>query len=110
MTLEEEFLIGVAGAGILFILVIIGVILTTKNKEKERGIKITNVDDKKQCNTPSVSISEDLKVGDKIDVGYGCITELKEIKYDPYAMVDLYWFYNEKGEYKFNVREYITKL
>ena len=54
-----------------------------------------------------VSSSADLKVGDKIDIG-GFVTELKEIKYDPYSRTDLYWFYNERGEYKFNVREWIT--
>jgi hypothetical protein len=51
----------------------------------------------------------DLKVGDKINID-GFITELKEIKYDPYAQIILYWFYNENGEYKFNVREWITKV
>ena len=56
-----------------------------------------------------VSSSADLKVGDKIDIG-GFVTELKEIKYDPYARMDLYWFYNENGEYKYNVREWITKV
>ena len=52
---------------------------------------------------------DELKVGDKIDIG-NFITELKEIKYDPYAKMDLYWFYNEKGEYKYNVREWINKV
>lgn len=56
-----------------------------------------------------VSSSAVLKVGDKIDIG-GFITELIEIKYDPYARMDLYWFYNENGEYKYNVREWITKV
>jgi len=58
---------------------------------------------------PDVSSIADLKVGDKIDIG-GFITELKEIKYDPYVRINLYWFYNEKGEYKYNVRECITKV
>lgn len=51
----------------------------------------------------------ELKVGDKIDVD-GFITELKEIKYCPYAQMDLYWFYNEQGEYKFNILEWIEKV
>ena len=72
-----------------------------------------NTDNKKaeneQCTIPSVSISTDLKVGDKIDIG-NFITELKEIKFDKYADMDLYWFYNERGEYKYNVRDFITKV
>jgi hypothetical protein len=67
------------------------------------------VSEKKQCDIHVVSSSADLKVGDKIDIG-GFITELKEIKYDLYARMDLYWFYNERGEYKYNVREWITKV
>ena len=51
-----------------------------------------------------------LKVGDKIYVGYGHITELKEIIFCPYAKINLYWFYNNKGEYKFNVRDAIKKM
>ena len=57
----------------------------------------------------AVSGSTDLKVGDKIDIG-GFITTLEEIKYDPYAKIDLYWFWNEIGEYKYNVRDFITKV
>ena len=57
----------------------------------------------------AVSGSTDLKVGDKIDIG-GFITTLEEIKYDPYAKIDLYWFWNERGEYKYNVRDFITKM
>ena len=57
----------------------------------------------------AVSGSTDLKVGDKIDIG-GFITTLEEIKYDPYAKIDLYWFWNERGEYKYNVRDFITKV
>lgn len=53
---------------------------------------------------------EELKVGDKIDVGYGHVTELKEIKFCPYAKINLYWFYNDKGEYKYNVREFVKKV
>ena len=53
--------------------------------------------------------SADLKVGDKINVG-GFITTLEEIKYDHYANIDLYWFRNEKGEYKFNLKEFIKKV
>lgn len=56
-----------------------------------------------------LSGSTDLKVGDKIDIG-GFITTLEEIKYDPYAMIDLYWFWNERGEYRYNVRDFITKV
>ena len=56
-----------------------------------------------------VSISTDLKVGDKIDIG-NFITELKEIKFDKYADMDLYWFYNERGEYRYNIRGFITKV
>ena len=84
-----------------------------------------NTDNKKteteQCTTPSVSGSTDLKVGDKIDVG-DFVTELKEIKFDNYADIDLHWFYNERGEYKEledvetftlfnekNIEEYYTK-
>jgi len=63
----------------------------------------------KKMRLGEVSSSADLKIGDKIDIG-GFITELKEIKYDPYARMDLYWFYNENGEYKYNVREWITKV
>lgn len=59
-----------------------------------------------QC---SVSGSTDLKVGDKIDIG-GFITTLEEIKYDPYAKIYLYWFWNERGEYRYNVRDFITKV
>jgi len=51
----------------------------------------------------------DLKVGDIIDIG-GFVTELEEIKYDPFARMDLYWFYNENGEYRYNVLEWITKV
>ena len=58
---------------------------------------------------PDVSGSADLKVGDKIDIG-GFVTELKEIKYDLYARMYLFWFYNENGEYKYNVREWVTKV
>jgi hypothetical protein len=54
-------------------------------------------------------ISAELKVGDKIDIG-NFMTELKEIKFDKYANMDLYWFYNERGEYKYNVRDFITKV
>ena len=57
----------------------------------------------------AVSGSTDLKVGDKIDIG-GFITTLEEIKYDPYAKIDLYWFWTERGEYKYNVRDFITKV
>jgi hypothetical protein len=60
-------------------------------------------------NIGAVSGSTDLKVGDKIDIG-GFITTLEEIKYDPYAEIDLYWFWNERGEYKYNVRDFITKV
>jgi hypothetical protein len=69
----------------------------------------TGKDQNKALNKTDVSSSDDLKVGDKIDVG-GFITKLEEIKYDPYAQINLYWFYNENGEYKFNVREWITKV
>jgi hypothetical protein len=62
-----------------------------------------------QLNIGAVSGSTDLKVGDKIDIG-GFITTLEEIIYDPYAKIDLYWFWNERGEYKFNVRDFITKV
>lgn len=51
----------------------------------------------------------ELKVGDKIDIG-NFITELKEIKYCPYAEMNLYWFYNELGQYKFNLLKFITKI
>lgn len=53
--------------------------------------------------------NEELKVGDKIDIG-GFITELKEIKFDKMANIFLYWFYNEAGEYKYNVREFMFKV
>lgn len=53
--------------------------------------------------------NEDLKVGDKIDV-CGFVTELKEIIYYPCIKMKLYWFYNEKGEYKYNVRDWIKKV
>jgi hypothetical protein len=56
-----------------------------------------------------VTASTDLKVGDKIDIG-GFITTLEEIKYDPHAKIGLYWFWNERGEYKYNVRDFITKV
>jgi hypothetical protein len=62
-----------------------------------------------QLNIGAVSGSTDLKVGDKIDIG-GFITTLEEIKYDFYAEIDLYWFWNERGEYKYNVRDFITKV
>jgi len=52
--------------------------------------------------------SEDFKVGDTIDIG-GFITSLDKIEYDLYAKIDLYWFWNERGEYKFNVRDGIKK-
>jgi len=51
----------------------------------------------------------DLKVGDTIDIG-GFITSLEEIKYDPFAKLDLYWFWNERGEYKYNLKEFISKV
>jgi|TARA_R110000744_G_scaffold375165_1_gene488455 hypothetical protein len=52
----------------------------------------------------------ELKIGDKIDVGHGHITELKDILFCPYASMLLYWFFNEKGEYKYNIREFIHKV
>ena len=74
---------------------------------------VMSIDKKKtkteQCTIPVVSGSTDLKEGDKIDIG-GFITTLEEIKYDPYAKIVLYWFWNERGEYKYNVRDFITKV
>lgn len=57
----------------------------------------------------AVSGSTDLKVVDKIDID-GFITTLEEIKYEPYAKIDFYWFLDERGEYKYNLREFITKV
>ncbi len=60
----------------------------------------------------NVRSSADLKVGDKIDIG-GFVTEIKEakeVKYDPCTKITLYWFYNERGEYRYNVLEGITKV
>lgn len=51
----------------------------------------------------------ELKVGDKIDIG-GFVTTLDEILYDPYIDDYLYWFHNQEGEYKFNVRCGIIKV
>ena len=75
------------------------------NKENKTSDKPKNGNDF----IADVSSSAVLKVGDKIDVG-GFVTELKEIKYDPCARINLYWFYNERGEYKYNVLEWITKV
>ena len=68
-----------------------------------------NTEETANIDLGAVSGSTDLKVGDKIDIG-GFITALEEIKYDPYAKIDLYWFWNERGEYKCNVRDFITKV
>lgn len=68
-----------------------------------------NTPQKPPLQQTAVSGSTDLKVGDKIDIG-GFITTLEEIKYDPYAKIDLYWFWNERGEYRYNVRDFITKV
>ena len=75
-------------------------------KKEEKNIEQETTEALSKAN---VSSSADLKVGDKIDIG-GFVTELKEIKYDTYAEMELYWFYNENGEYKYNVREWITKV
>ena len=52
----------------------------------------------------------EIKVGDKIDVGDGYITNVIKIEYCPYAKMKLYFFYNIEGEYKYNIREYIKKM
>ncbi len=52
--------------------------------------------------------NSELKIGDKINVD-GFITELKDVAYCPFAKLPLYWFFNERGEYKYNLREFITK-
>ena len=50
----------------------------------------------------------ELQIGDSIDIG-GLITTLEDISFDPMAKCNLYWFYNERGEYKYNLLEFITK-
>ena len=54
--------------------------------------------------------TEELKVGDKIDIGKNYTTILDKIEYCPFAKIDLYLFYTDKNEYKFNVKEFIKKI
>lgn len=53
--------------------------------------------------------NNDPKEGDQIVLDYGFKTKLLEIKYCPFAKVDLYWFLNERGERKYNLKEFIKK-
>jgi len=52
-----------------------------------------------------------LRKGDKIDTG-GFVTTLEkvEITYWGKERIIKYWFYNENGELKFNVRDFITLI
>lgn len=52
---------------------------------------------------------EVLRAGDPIEVGDGFKTLLDKIEYCPVAGIPLYWFYNEAGEYRYNVREFIKR-
>lgn len=50
-----------------------------------------------------------INVGDEI-MSVGHVSKIEKIEYCPIAKVDLYWFFNEKGELKYNILPFISKI
>jgi hypothetical protein len=55
-------------------------------------------------------IAFNLKIGDKIDLGEGFISRIKDMSYDPGFDTTKCWFYNREGLYKYRLLEDIKKV